>query len=50
MEELLFELLKTFVSVLAAEALSRAVDALKERRERRKKAPGKAGKHFRKEP
>lgn len=50
MEELLFELLKTFVSVLAAEALEMLVDALIERRERRRKAPRKPAKHFRKEP
>lgn len=44
------ELLKTFVSAVAARAVYDIADALRERIERRKKAPRKPGKHFRKEP
>ena len=48
MEHLGFELLMTFVSVMAAKALDELVDALRERGKRRRRASRRTGKHFKK--
>lgn len=50
MEDRWFELLTAIVSAVAARAVNDIADALRERREGRKKAPRKAAKHFKEEP
>lgn len=47
LEELVFKLLAAIVSAAAARAVNDFADALRERVERRKKAPKLPGKHFR---